>query len=274
MICKKCGYDNPRNALHCRKCHESLVEMYLEEYDHKDEYDNYNEKELDKEKAKNNSITKTKTKTKTKSKIKEKNNEKIKYKKDKKNTKYLEKEKTPFGTKILILIMLIIILGLSLLLTFIGYKYYQKNYNIEVPNLIGETYEDAKYKLAKKDLNISKKEKIVESEDENGIIIKQSKKEGTKVKKNTKIKVVIGVLDNTYKVPNLIGLDENEAINRLNELGVKYQIEEEYSNDEVGRVMKQSIDKYTKANKKQTMIITIGKELKNNTEKEDDSLIE
>ena len=70
------------------------------------------------------------------------------------------------------------------------YKYYQKNYNIEVPNLIGETYEGARYKLAKKDLRIEKKEKKVDSEDENGIVIKQSKNEGTRVKKNTKIKVI------------------------------------------------------------------------------------
>ena len=58
--------------------------------------------------------------------------------------------------------MAFMILGLAAAIAFIGYKYYEKNYNIEVPNLIGLTYEEAEVKLAKKDLNIKKKEtKIV-----------------------------------------------------------------------------------------------------------------
>lgn len=270
MICKNCGFDNPKNALHCRRCHESLVDMYLDDYNNKDEYKNdyYEDYNKNKEgrKSDKKSTNKTKTKTKTKSKTREKYIEKENKKKDRNNTKYINKEKTPFGTKVLIILMALIILGLSLVLAFIGYKYYQKNYNIEVPNLIGETYEGAKYKLAKKDLNIEKKEKKVDSEDENGIVIKQSKNEGTKVKRNTKIKVVIGVFDNTYKVPNLVGLNESEAIKKLNELGIKYQKEEEYSKESDGKVIKQSLEKYKKANKNQTIIITIGKkrEIENN----------
>ena len=276
MICKNCGFNNPKSALHCRRCHESLVEMYLNNYDNSNNYKKGDDLEEENKNRNNNSNkTKTKTKTKTKSKTKEKDNEKVKEKKGKNNTKYVEKQKTPFGTKVLIMLMTILILGLSLVLAFVGYKYYQKYYNIEVPNLIGETYEGARYKLAKKDLNIEKKEKIVESEDESGVVINQSKKEGTKVKKNTKIKVTIGVLDNTYKVPNFIGLSESEAKVKLNELGVKYQIEEEYTNEEAGKVIKQSIEKYTKANKNQTIIITLGKEKQaiNNIE-EDDSVVE
>ena len=247
MICKNCGYDNPKNALHCRRCHESLVEMYLEEYDNKDKNnyeDIYNKNLEGKNNEERKNSTKTKTKTKKKTKTKEKNIEREKNNKEKSNTKYIEKEKTPFGTKVLIVLMIIMISGLSLVLAFVGYKYYQKNYNIEVPNLIGETYEGARYKLAKKDLRIETKEKKVDSEDENGIVIKQSKNEGTRVKKNTKIKVVIGVLDNTYKVPNLVGLSENEAIDKLNELGIKYQKEVEYTNDNDGKVIKQSLEKY------------------------------
>ena len=76
--------------------------------------------------------------------------------KDKNNTVY--EEKTPFATKVLIVLMTMIILGLSAVIAFVGYKYYEKYYNIEVPNLVGLTYEQAEVKLAKKDLDISKKE--------------------------------------------------------------------------------------------------------------------
>lgn len=208
MICKTCGFDNDKNALFCRKCHANLVEAYLEDYENNKAYrfdDDYFEDEEsekqnnDKNNNQNNKGNKTKTKTKTKNKTKTKEKERTKKEKGRNKNNTVYKEKTPFATKFLIVLMTLIILGLSAVIAFVGYKYYEKNYNIEVPNLVGLTYEQAEVKLAKKDLDITKKEVEVEDESEVGKVISQNKKEGKKVKKNTIIKVKVGVLKETEK---------------------------------------------------------------------------
>ena len=78
-----------------------------------------------------------------------------------------------------------------------------------------------------------------------------------------------------YLKPDISILSGDGTIGNPYELGVKYQNEEEYTNEEAGKVIKQSIEKYTKANKNQTIIITLGKEKQaiNNIE-EDDSVVE
>jgi len=221
MICKKCGFDNDKSALYCRKCKANLVEEYMDDYNkiekNKELYDDYDpEDEYSEKNNKNNSNnnktrTKTKRKTKTKAKTKEKNNkEKRKRGKDK-----VYKERTSFIAKVFILFLMLIVLILSGVLAFAGYKYYEQNYNIEVPDLKGLTYEQAQLKLAKKDLNIDKKEVEVDNEEESGIVIKQNKKAKTKVKKDTTIIVSIGVLDDSYKVPNFVGKNVNEVIEEL-----------------------------------------------------------
>ena len=65
----------------------------------------------------------------------------------------------------IIIFILIIILGLF------GYKYYQENYNIEVPNLIGMSYIEAEVVLAKKDLNVTKKEIKIKDEEKDQLIM-------------------------------------------------------------------------------------------------------
>ena len=242
MICKTCGFDNDKNALFCRKCHANLVEAYLEDYDSNNSYrfdDDYFEdepkEELNKEdKRQSNKGNKTKTKTKTKNKTKTKERERTKKEKgnNKNNTVY--KEKTPFATKFLIVLMTLIILGLSAVIVFVGYKYYEKNYNIEVPNLIGLTYEEAEVKLAKKDLNIKKKEVSVTTESEVGIVINQSKKEGTKVKKNTVIKVKVGVLkEENNKDEETKVTDENNTTTNNTETNNNEDINNTKENEQI-----------------------------------------
>ena len=279
MICKTCGFDNDKNALFCRKCHANLVEAYLEDYDNKKNYnfenDNYNdyengqkqEEERNRNSDNNGKNTKTKTKNKTKTKTKTKEKEKIKRDKKKANKDTIYKEKTPFGTKVLIILMTLMILGLAAAIAFIGYKYYEKNYNIEVPNLKGLTYEQAEVKLAKKDLNISKKEIKVDNEKDVGKVLKQSKKEGSKVKQGTIIKVSVGVLNNIYKMPNLVGLSVDEAIKELDKDNIKYNIIYESSDEDENIVIEQSVHKYTEIDKEKTITITVSKG-KNNIKEE------
>lgn len=224
MKCKNCNTKNDKDALFCKKCGESLVE----------------EKEEEKVKSKDNKSkkkeNKPKTKTQTKTKTKVKNNTKEIVKKEKeKETKVVKEKENSTGKNFLIFFLTVIIIGLIAILACFGYKYYQDNYNISVPNFNGMTYEDAKDLAFERNLKVEKVEKA--SKDENiNKVIKQSKKEKTKVKKNTTIKLTVGIKDNSYKVEKFIDMDKEEAIEKLNKLGIEYEIvyNEDYcDNDKV-----------------------------------------
>ena len=281
MICKECGYNNSKERLICKKCGANLVEAYKDDYyrnnlnEVSDEYVDYDDqKELDENDSNESKGDKSNNKTKTKSKSKTKTNNKTKEKKVKDKAKkghdrgtHTVKEKTSGGTKLLIVLLIIIIMGLGAVLAFVGYKYYQKNYNIEVPNVIGLTYEEAELKLAKKDLNIIKKEVVVTDKKEEGIVVKQNKKEGTKVKKGAIIRVKVGVLDNSYKVPNFVGESIEDAIAILTKEGIKYNIVYEESDDSENSVLKQSVQKYSKMDKDHSITLIVSKKSQDKTVK-------
>ena len=192
------------------------------------------EKNKNNKPEKKNNKSKTRTQTKTKTKVKNNTKETVKKEKEK-ETKVVKEKENSTGKNFLIFFMTVIIIGLIAILACFGYKYYQDNYNISVPNFMGMTYEDAKDLAFERNLKVEKVEKA--SKDENiNKVIKQSKKTKTKVKKNTTIKLTVGIKDNSYKVEKFIDMDKEEAVEKLNKLGIEYEIvyNEDYcENDKV-----------------------------------------
>ncbi|MGN0380063.1 MAG: Stk1 family PASTA domain-containing Ser/Thr kinase [Butyrivibrio sp.] len=98
---------------------------------------------------------------------------------------------------------------------------------VEVPNLLGYTYDEAKKKLAELGLGINERQ---ESSDlyEAGLIFKQSIDAGQMVAKNTTVIVYISKGATSFAMPNVIGYEQSSADVELRNknLDVTYQFEE------------------------------------------------
>ena len=237
IICPNCKTENDDDAKFCKSCGY----YFLEKENNKQ--DNNRKERKKKEKVKH------KTKTKNKTKVKK---EKVKAPK---NKQYNDKPKSSIFTKILLLFFILLSIGLLVIASILGYRYYEEN-NIEVPNVIGYSYEEATAILDTANLSYEMKEVETTNQDEVGIVIKQSKKGGSKTHENAIITLTVGVLDNHVTVPNVIGMSIEESTSTLNKNNISYRIEyEETTDEENNTVIKQSI----KAGKKieNTEIITI-----------------
>ena len=235
MTCPKCGMENDEDAFFCKRCGFPLDE----------EVENYNQN--------NNSRTKPKRgKTKTKNKLKVKT--KVKYKDN--NEK--QKGKMSFFQSFMMFFFILLSICALGAAGFLGYYIYQ-NSNIEVPDVIGYSYEDAERTLKESKLQVQKIEEKVTDEDEVGIVIKQNRKAGSKVMENTVIKLYVGVLDEKVTVPDVEGLSLDEAVALLNKNNVKYEIKYETS-DEDNIVLVQSVRANQKIEKDEVVTITVSKQ--------------
>ena len=246
IICPNCKTENDEDAKFCKNCGYYFLE------------ENSNNQNNNKKEHKKKDKVKHKTKTKNKTKIKKEKAKAPRYKQSS------DKPKSSIFTKILLLFFILLSIGLLVIASILGYNYYLEN-NIEVPNVTGYTYEEATALLNTANLSYERKEQETTNKDEVGIVLKQSKKAGSKTHENAVITLTVGILDNHVTVPNVVGMALEKATGTLNKSGVSYRIEYKDTNDEEDNtVIKQSI----KANKKieNTEIVTITVARNNNNE--------
>ena len=205
IICPNCKTENDDDAKFCKNCGY----YFLEEN---------NKQDNNKRESKKKDKVKYKTKTKNKTKIKK---EKAKTPKNKQTS---DKQKSSIFTKILLLFFILLSIGLLVITSILGYHYYEEN-NIEVPNAIGYSYEEATRVLDTANLSYEMKEVETTNQEEIGIVIRQSKKGGSKTHENAVITLTVGVLDNHVTVPNVIGMTLEEATSTLNKNSISYRIE-------------------------------------------------
>lgn len=234
--CPKCKVENDEDSFFCKRCGFPLDENP----------ENYNQNRKTKnKKSKNKKIKKSKVKT------------KIKYK----NNNEKQKGKMSFFQSFMMFFFILLSICALTALAILGYYIYQ-NSNIEVPNVVGYTSKDAQLTLKENKLQTQIIEKKTTNEDEVGIVLKQSKKEGTKVMENTIIKLTVGILDSKITVPNVENIELEKAIEILNKNNLKFKIEYQISDEEENIVLKQNIKPNKKIENTEIITITVSKKEK------------
>ena len=129
---------------------------------------------------------------------------------------------------------------------------------VEMIDVTGMTYEEAKKALNKIDLGIKDGGTQASEKYDAGEIISQSEDEGDMIKKNTTIVVVMSSGVGEVSVPDVKGLDETSAINKLQDNGFKYS--RDYANSDTvasGQVISQTPDVGAKAKKGDSISIVV-----------------
>ena len=247
IICPNCKTENEDDAKFCKNCGYYFLE------------ENSNNQDNNKKEHKKKDKVKHKTKTKNKTKIKK---EKVKTPKYKQSS---DKPRSSIFTKILLLFFILLSIGLLIIASILGYHYYEEN-NIEVPNVIGASYEEATVILDTANLSYEMKEVETTNQDEVGIVIKQSKKGGSKNHENAIITLTVGILDNHVTVPGVIGMTLEEATSTLNKNNISYRIEyEETTDEENNTIINQSIRAGKKIENTEIITITVARNTNNNS---------
>ena len=129
---------------------------------------------------------------------------------------------------------------------------------VEMIDVTGMTYEEAKKALNKIDLGIKDGGTQASEKYDAGEIISQSEDKGDMIKKNTTIVVVMSSGVGEVSVPDVKGLDETSAINKLQDNGFKYS--RDYANSDTvasGQVISQTPDAGAKAKKGDSISIVV-----------------
>jgi len=132
--------------------------------------------------------------------------------------------------------------------------------DVQIPDLVGLSQEEARKQVEEAVLVFEVQEERFDEEVPAGYIISQDPAyiENYTIKEQTTIKVVVSKGLEIITVPKVVGMEKEEAITTLEELGLKVEIAEETSKKvEEGYVIKQSIDEKKQVNSGETITITV-----------------
>ena len=145
------------------------------------------------------------------------------------------------GGAAIILIAVLIIIG-----TMSGW-FSHKN-EVEVPQFIGDTYEEAVAKAEELGLVIERGEDVFSNDQEEGYVTAQNPEAGTMVVEGKKIVINVSKGKREGVIPTLIGKKESEAKKELEELGfVLGTVTQVTSPEPEGNIVRQSVEPGTKA---------------------------
>ena len=120
-----------------------------------------------------------------------------------------------------------------------------KTKEVQIPDLSNMTLEQAQEKAKELKIKIEMQEEKYHLEIPEGQIIEQDPKyqNNYKIKEGSTIKVIVSKGQEIVKMPKIVGLKRDEAINLLKETGLEYEIKEENDDDiEKGIVIKQETE--------------------------------
>lgn len=158
----------------------------------------------------------------------------------------------------------LLIIGILIAFGVIGSKA-----QVEVPDLTGMTYNEAKMTLEQKDLKIERGEDVPSSKYEKGRVVSQLPLSGTKVKKGKYITVNISEGQKKGKVPSLINMkytSRAEIDDYLESYGYSLgEVTERESDAEEGTIISQTPSAGRKAKRGSTVDIVVSKGKENPT---------
>ena len=132
---------------------------------------------------------------------------------------------------------------------------------VEVPDVVGMTLDDAKKELNDAGLGwkIGKQEESAQYD--KGYVMGQDPEDGEKVKKNTQITLDVstGKAEEQVEVPNVVGQDEADAQKTLEDAGFKVESTAVYSSQTQGEVVATTPEAGTQAAKGSTVTIQVSK---------------
>ena len=169
----------------------------------------------------------------------ENRNQNSKNKNGKKQNKFVQfiKKHKVLSSIIGLILLFVITIGLT-----IGISNATRPKDVEIPNLVGKTVDEAKDILKQNKLNYVEESQEYNTEVPAGQIISQNPPyvEGRRIKENTDIKVVVSKGTETTTVPKLKGLTKEEAEDEADKAKIKLDFQEETSKTvEAGVIIKQ-----------------------------------
>jgi serine/threonine-protein kinase len=111
-----------------------------------------------------------------------------------------------------------------------------------MPDVVGMSQSQAEEALANAGVSTIEVTNVrVDDEDEVGQVLSQDPAVGTLISPNTTVELEVGVEDERVAVPNVVGMLQEDAVQRLEDAGFAVEVEEEASSTvPEGRVIRQS----------------------------------
>lgn len=163
-----------------------------------------------------------------------------------------------FSFKYLVTLLLIIILGLGVG-AFFSYGNFWSGTTVEVPNVVGMTQSQAEETLQAENLRVE----IAETFDENtpaGKIVSQTPEAGKVVKENRLITIYISKGAEIITMPNLVGMNIDDATDELKDMGLNLvKVDKMESDEPEGTVLKQSITYNDNVSKGSKIYLTVAR---------------
>ena len=133
------------------------------------------------------------------------------------------------------------------------------NQDVNLPNFVGMTKEEAQKEADKIKVKLEFEEEFSADVEEGKVISQDPEfKENSKIKEKSTVKLKISKGTELVKVPKVTGMEKEEAIKTLEDLGLKVEIKEETSKKvEEGYVINQDIAENKEINAGDTVTITV-----------------
>jgi len=156
--------------------------------------------------------------------------------------------KSDKGSKTIIIAgVVIIVIAVLLILGTMNGWFSHKN-EVEVPQFIGDTYEEAVSKAEELGLKIERGDDVFSNDQEEGYVTAQNPEAGTMVVEGKTIVINVSKGKRDGVIPTLIGKTEDQAKSELEDLGfVLGTVTIVTSHENEGKIVKQSIEPGTKA---------------------------